>query len=119
MDHDLSHNFCYAYPGYYSTGTFFLFLQVATISGETMAQAREKLTVYRPATYRIRIQGVVDENWSDYYGGMTIEAKIEPDQPPVTTLTGQLLDQAALMGVLNRLYGLCLPVLSVECLSID
>ena len=50
---------------------------------------------------------------------MTIQAKIEPDQPPVTTLTGQVLDQAALMGVLNRLYDLCLPLLSVECLSIN
>lgn len=84
-----------------------------------MAQPKEKLTVYGPATYRIRIQGVVDENWSEYYGGMTIQAKIEPDHPPVTTLTGQVLDQAALMGVLNCLYGLCLPLLSVECLSID
>jgi hypothetical protein len=107
------------YPGYYSTGAFFPILQVATISGETMAQPKEKLTVHGPATYRIRVQGVLDENWSEYYGGMTIQAKIEPDQPPVTTLTGQLLDQAALMGVLNRLYGLCLPFLSVECLSID
>jgi hypothetical protein len=98
---------------------FFLFLQVDTISEETMAQPKEKLTVYGPATYRIQVQGVVDENWSEYYGGMTIQAKLEPDHPPVTTLTGQLLDQAALMGVLNRLYGLYLPLLSVECLSID
>ena len=84
-----------------------------------MAQPKKKLTVYERATYRIQVQGVVDESWSDYYDGMTIQAKIEPDQPTVTTLTGQLLDQAALMGVLNRLYGLCLPLLSVECLSID
>jgi hypothetical protein len=33
----------------------------------------------------------------------------------VTTLTGELLDQAALMGVLDHLYNLLLPLISVEC----
>jgi hypothetical protein len=37
--------------------------------------------------------------------------------PPVTTLKGELGDQAALAGVLNTLYELHLTVLSVLCLS--
>jgi hypothetical protein len=48
---------------------------------------------------------------------MTITEGSPEVQPPVTTLMGELSDQAALAGVLNTLYELHLPLLSVECLS--
>ena len=73
-----------------------------------------KLTVYAPATYQICVQGVVGESWGDYYAGMTIDIDYAAGQRPVTTLTGQLQDQAALIGALTRLYDRCLPILSVE-----
>ena len=73
-----------------------------------------KLMVYAPATYQIRVQGVVGESWGDYYAGMTIDIDREAEQRPVTTLTGQLQDQAALIGALTHLYDRCLPILSVE-----
>ena len=71
----------------------------------------------RPATYQIRVQGRVDPDWSDRLAGMTIRLTAEKTSPPVTTLLGELGDQAALAGVLNTLYELHLPVLSVLCLS--
>jgi hypothetical protein len=77
-----------------------------------------KLKVSTSATYRICVQGHLDKNWSDYMQGMNISNDCKVSQNPVTTLTGQLLDQAALLGVLNALYGHHLPLLSVECLSI-
>ena len=58
--------------------------------------------------------GVVGESWGDYYAGMTIDIDYEAGQRPVTTLTGQLQDQAALIGALTLLYSRCLPILSVE-----
>ena len=70
-----------------------------------------------PATYRIRLQGKLDESWSDYLDGMTITIAQTASQIPVTILTGRLVDQAALIGVLNNLYDLGFPVLSVECLA--
>ena len=70
-----------------------------------------------PATYRIRVQGVLDDNCSDELGGMTITANENGGQAPVTTLVGRLVDQAALMGVLNALYDLRMPLLSVENLD--
>ena len=73
-----------------------------------------ELTVYAPATYQIRVQGVVGESRGDYYGGMTIDIDYDGGQRPVTTLTGQLQDQAALIGALTLLYSRCLPILSVE-----
>jgi hypothetical protein len=45
---------------------------------------------------------------------MTIEIDDEAGQQSVTTLTGQLQDQAALIGALTRLYDMRLPILSVE-----
>jgi hypothetical protein len=77
----------------------------------------EHLTFGGPATYRIRIKGRLDEHWSDRLGGMTITTSKVGDQKPVTTLAGPLLDQAALLGVLNALYDLHLPLFSVECLG--
>jgi hypothetical protein len=71
----------------------------------------------RPATYQIRVQGKIDPDWSERLAGMAIRLTTEEARPPVTTLNGELGDQAALAGVLNTLYELHLPVLSVLCLS--
>ena len=75
-----------------------------------------KLSVHAPAQYRIRVQGTVDESWSDYYGGMTMKSEAEGEPHPETTLSGELMDQAALIGALTRLYDMRLPILSVEYL---
>jgi hypothetical protein len=71
----------------------------------------------RPAIYQICVQGIIDPNWSDRLAGMTIRQVAEEASPPFTILDGELNDQAALLGVLNSLYELHLPVLSVVCLS--
>ena len=79
-----------------------------------MKQVRQKLTLDRPATYQIKVPGQIGASWSDWVGEMTITVDSEGDGPPVTTLTGTL-DQAALQGLLRRLYGLGLPLISVIC----
>ena len=81
-----------------------------------MGKAEKKLSLDRPATYQIKVPGHLDESWSDWVGGMTITIEGEDDGPPVTTLTGAL-DQAALQGLLRRLYSLGLPLVSVICLE--
>ena len=70
-----------------------------------------------PATYRIRVQGRLDETWADRLGGMAITSTTTKEKLPVTLLVGHLIDQAALSGVLNTLYELHLPLLSVENLD--
>ena len=70
-----------------------------------------------PATYRIRVQGRLDQSWSDQLNGMAITQAETSDKLPVTILIGHLKDQAALSGVLNTLYELHLPLLSVENLE--
>ena len=71
-----------------------------------------------PATYCIRVHGSMPPAWSDRLGGLTINTIDQQGGETVTTLSGQLRDQAALIGVLNALYDRHLPLLSVECLEI-
>jgi hypothetical protein len=81
-----------------------------------MNEVKQKLTLDRPATYQIKVPGELDESWSDWAGGMTIEIESEGDGPPITTLTGTI-DQAALQSLLRRLYSLGLPLISVICVA--
>jgi hypothetical protein len=70
-----------------------------------------------PATYRIRVQGSIDSSWSDLLGEMSVTQEKPGKKPPVTVLVGHLFDQAALSGVLNTIYDLHLPLLSLENLD--
>jgi len=81
-----------------------------------MKKVGQKLSLDRPATYQIKVPGHIGESWSDWAGGMTITVESEGDGPPVTILTGTL-DQAALQGLLRRLYSLGLPLISAVCVD--
>ena len=79
-----------------------------------MERYQPGFSLFEPAMYRICIFGTLDKKWSDYYGGMTIENVTDPHADSMTILTGTLADQSALLGVLNSLYDLGSPILSVE-----
>lgn len=70
-----------------------------------------------PAKYRIRVAGGMDESWSDRLGGMSITQSNQGEESMMTTLQGDLVDEAALFGVLKSLYDMRLPLMSVECLD--
>ena len=73
-----------------------------------------KIEFDAPGTYRIKVSGYLDSSWSDRLGGMTITSKTKEDGRPVTTLTGELMDEAALAGVLSTLYDLGYPLQLVK-----
>lgn len=76
-----------------------------------------RLGIDRPATYRIRVQGAVSQQLADY---LDLSLSVGKESGwPVTTITCRVLDQAALLGVLNSLYGRGLSLLYVECKSLD
>ena len=81
-------------------------------------KTKQNLTLDRPATYQIKVPGHLDESWSDWDGKITITIDSDVDSLPVTTLTGSL-DQAALQGLLRRLYSMGLPLISVNCVACD
>ena len=64
--------------------------------------------------YCIRVGGTVNASWSDSLDGLTIATEQLPDGTEVTTLRGKLADQSALVGVLNDLHDLGIPLVSVE-----
>lgn len=67
-----------------------------------------------PGRYRIRVQGQLSASCSDRLGNMVIATRQPKSQQPVTTLTGEIKDQTALLGVLNALYDMGFPLLQVE-----
>ena len=77
-------------------------------------QVKQRLTLDQPATYQIKVPGHLNASWSEWAGGMTITLECSDDGPPTTTLTGTVADQAALQGLLRRLYSLGLPLISVN-----
>ena len=78
-----------------------------------MKQGQRKLALDQPVIYQIRVPGCLDASWSDWVEGMVITVEDMGDELPVTTLTGTV-DQAALQGLLRRLYSLGLPLISVN-----
>jgi hypothetical protein len=56
----------------------------------------------------------VAAHWTDALGGLTICSRQSKGKPPVTTLTGELIDQASLMGVLTALYEMGYTLLDVK-----
>lgn len=72
-----------------------------------MADGRES---DRPALYQITVQGNLDKRWSDWFDGFTITRPAEGE----SCLTGVVVDQAALYGLLAKIWDLGLPLLSVR-----
>ena len=79
-----------------------------------MTQAGQKLTLGCPTTYQIEVQGFLDDNRSEWFDGMSIVAQVDKKGTSITTLTGLVVDQAALQGLLRKLYTLGLPLLSLQ-----
>jgi hypothetical protein len=77
----------------------------------------ENLKFNSTVSYRICVKGFLDESWSARFNGMAIDNKAIGNISPLTALVGTMRDQNALIGVLNSLYELHLPLVSVELLA--
>lgn len=63
-----------------------------------------------PRIYQIRLEGHLGRQWTDWFDGLTIKLEDNGD----TLLTGPVVDQAALHGLLKRVRDLSLPLISVS-----
>jgi hypothetical protein len=63
----------------------------------------------QPVIYKIRIKGHLGHLWTDWFEGLTITLEDNGD----TLLTGPVVDQAALHGLLKKVRDLGLPLISV------
>ena len=82
-----------------------------------MGQPQQRINMFDPAVYSIRIQGKLGESWSEYFGAQSLSVETNEAGLSTTTLISEPVDQAALVGMINHLNGLGLPVVSVECLQ--
>ncbi len=82
-----------------------------------MKATQTDLSMEVAGRYRIHVKGVLNERWSDFVQGMNIRNLRQPADDSVTILTGELVDQAALLGVLMALYNMAYPLLSVELID--
>jgi hypothetical protein len=70
----------------------------------------------QPAYYRIYLQGSLNPGWARDFVDLKLECEHSTATQDVTILKGEVADQAALMGILNMMYDLGLPLLRLECL---
>ena len=63
-----------------------------------------------PTLYQIRVKSHLDSDWTDWFGGLTITLEEDGN----TLLTGPVVDQAALYGVLKKVRDLGMPLVSVN-----
>jgi hypothetical protein len=67
-----------------------------------------------PARYEIRLDGVLGDRWSEWFGGLMVESEASE-----TILSGTLSDQSALHGLLDKARDLGLSVTSVRRLPLE
>jgi len=67
----------------------------------------------QPMVYQIRIKGHLGPQWTDWFGGLAIAVEEDGD----TLLTGPIVDQAALYGLLKKVRDLGMPLVSVNCIE--
>ena len=78
-----------------------------------MNQQKPKFALEQPSVYIVQVQGVINETWLDYFDDMKMTVEGE-DGWATTTITGTVMDQSALQGLLQNLYNMGLVLLKVE-----
>jgi hypothetical protein len=63
----------------------------------------------QPTIYQIRVKGHLGSQWKDWFGGLTVTLEDNGE----TLLTGPVVDQAALHGLLRKVRDLGIPLVSV------
>jgi hypothetical protein len=82
----------------------------------TMHTNKPKLTLTQPVDYQIKISGALPSFWADGDSSASITVEVSAGGQVISTITGQM-DQAALIGLLRRLYSLGFPLISVNCIQ--
>ena len=74
----------------------------------------ETLRRDQPAIVLVQVQGRIGDRWAGWFNGLALRVDEPGDGPEVTTLTGRVADQTALLGLLSKLVNLGFPLMRVE-----
>ena len=69
--------------------------------------------------YQIRVEGWIGKRWANWFDGMAVAYEGTKDDSPMTVLTGPVADQAALRGILSKIWDLNLCLFSVSRVETD
>ena len=64
--------------------------------------------------YEIKIHGQLDDSWLDWFGEAKVHAEISVDKSQITTFSNIVMDQAGLVGLIRRLHGLGIVLISIR-----
>ena len=82
-------------------------------------QKSAKLSLHQPTHYRIIVQGVLSEEWQDYFSGFTLTRCPQASPIGLAILTSEPVNHPLLLGTLNTLYTLGFPLFKVEWIAWD
>jgi hypothetical protein len=80
-----------------------------------MGQPKQRINKFDSAVFCIRINGKLSERWSEYFGAQSMSVEEDEAGLFTTLLISEPVDQAGLIGMINCLNGMGLPLVSVEC----
>ena len=82
-----------------------------------MGQPKKRINMFDAAVFGIRVNGKLGESWLEYFGAQSMSVEEDEAGLYTTLLISEPVDQAALVGMINHLNGLGLPLVSVEHVS--
>ena len=82
-----------------------------------MQNIPEPSKIDRFAIYQITVKGRLDSSWAEWFDGFTLTTRKDETGSVLTTLTGPVVDQSALHGLLSRLRDLGLTLLEIHHLD--
>ena len=85
--------------------------------GTVVNKNTQKLTLDQSANYKIIVVGHLDDKRSVWFEELALVNEYGENNTPITIMTGKVLDQAMLHGLLNKIRDLGLPLLSVRHLE--
>jgi hypothetical protein len=72
------------------------------------------VTLHLPTTFEIRVPGRLNPSWVDHVDASTITYTDDEEEGPLTVVMLRNADQSALIGLINVLFGLGVPLVSVR-----
>jgi hypothetical protein len=70
-----------------------------------------------PAVYQITAKGILDAHWAEWFNGSIVQIEHSKEGHPHTIMTCCVKDQSQLLGILNRLNNLNLPLIQMAYIS--
>ena len=87
---------------------------VTFVKGTDMSQA---ISLNSQNRYEIKVCGQPDDSWRGWFGEVKVHSEVLADSGPVTTFSDVVMDQAGLVGLIRRLHGYGIVLISVRIMS--